>query len=342
MISAKASANEVPGGDGINSPARADADTTVVIPMEAQSPWVRDSEASAAAFKASSSPDEKPGASPEKAMDTTPGPRPEGTCRASAEAQAARPSTPEPQFCEASFASFLTPSPVRHSRQVKRQSLRGGASYQTILASVMKNPWRSATKPGRRVSWAPLPHEFKSACGMRQLLNDDDCEPLSPGAGKKTERPSSPPPLTPLSQISSIAGDTKFQRHFAAVSSRSGPSLPANNHLPKAVHQRGSPSPGDHHPGAGAAADESPAAEDAGALPPLVSDDAPVARAGSAVPPVDRAGSESDEGQDPMDMFNELDDFLQTWDVDAELEMARKAVQVANASRAKIQAQSPW
>lgn len=130
-----------------------------------------------------------------------------------------RPSTPEPHFPVRSFASFMTPSPERVV--VRRQNpwaSSNGKSHSTrgILSSAMKNPW-SASRPKRRVSWAVLPQE--------QSQDMDSQDHSSPGSESKTreghsrDRPASPPPLLTASDLAT-SEDSRFSKHFNAVANR--------------------------------------------------------------------------------------------------------------------------
>ncbi|WYZ37113.1 hypothetical protein EsH8_II_000619 [Colletotrichum jinshuiense] len=143
-----------------------------------------------------------------------------------------RPASPEPVFSIKSFANFLSPSPERCRRRSDKVRLSGGhlPSTQNLIAATTDNPWDSIPKSGKRVKWAPLPHEVEVD------QDDEDRGPRTPTA----PRAASPPPETAVADLPT-GEDEQFQKHFQAVSRRTK----LHRHiLPSASQQvSGSPAP---------------------------------------------------------------------------------------------------
>lgn len=245
-----------------------------------------------------------------------------------------RPSTPEPQFTVKSFASFMSPSPERRSRQGHRASWRDSGSRlpstQGILASAMKNPWGArSNRSDRRVSWKPLP--------------DDTKAPSTPAVANSTQpssqlrgRDSSPPPSMPVADLPT-SQDEKFHDHFKAIIRRRN-----RQALLPTESQRtlGSPDPqamaekfiqadeGLHNHSEEAkkaeGAEEVDEVEDTESLPKL---------------------KNIEYSQDSIDIvedvFREMSDYLETWNVDTELDQARREDSVPT-PRVDPIVQSPW
>ena len=202
-----------------------------------------------------------------------------------------RPSTPESQFLLQPFSAFMTPSPVHRARKMQRSKLRvSGAcllTTQGILRSALKTPWSSG-KPNRRVSWAPRPceeaHEDDTATGTRAA---------------------SPPPLTAVEDLPT-SKDAEFQGHFNAVARRANE---APVYVPPTASQETDDSRGPY-----AVAESFSAADEMGHAP-------------SFGAPMEMMGVTSDDTGDDMDLtdkvFQDLEDLLRPWDLDAELEQAR-------------------
>ncbi|KAJ4261684.1 hypothetical protein NW762_007122 [Fusarium torreyae] len=209
-------------------------------------------------------------------------------------------STPEPQFSVKSFASFRSPSPKRHSHKAKRavwgESGSRLPSTQGILASATKNPWEVKSSQ-RRVSFAPLPHETQG----HSSIPATPCPSLSKG------RPSSPPPDTPASELPT-SEDAKFHKHFDAVAR--GPVIRHSQRLLPSESQCtvGSPLPD--------AMAETFITADQMRQPPSSADPA-------------KSDRETDDSQDPFDMvqdvFREMGEFLDKWDVNSVAETPQKA-----------------
>ncbi|KAJ4317854.1 hypothetical protein N0V84_007129 [Fusarium piperis] len=214
-------------------------------------------------------------------------------------APAVRPAAPEPKFSVKSFASFMSSSPERRPRRSRRASWRDSGSRvpstQGILASATKNPWERHS-PQRRVSWAPLPHETE---GQESI-------PATPTPLAVPGRAASPPPTTPIEDLPT-SQDAKFRKHFNAVARRS------NMAHGNTYYQRLLPSESQCTVG-------SPA-PDAMAETFLTADQIRQQQHENHRP-ADHTKSdrETDESQDPLDMvedvFREIGDFLEKWDVD--------------------------
>lgn len=215
-----------------------------------------------------------------------------------------RPATPEPQFAVASFSTFMSPSPNPRRRfYFSRPGLSGTASKtQGTLLSCMKRSWGS-TIPKKRVSWAPLPHEGSDSSGEDVPSGTDTSSSMTRGRDRAVSPP--PPPSMGSSSDSLMEGDLKFGLHFAAVADRSKGTNPQST---PAVPESRTPSP-----------DRDGPAEKV--------DASQVKKNSFATKTATKTWSHDDE--DPtdivQDIFNDMDDFLQVWDVDAELNEARKA-----------------
>lgn len=220
----------------------------------------------------------------------------------------ARPSTPEPQFTVKSFASFMSPSPRRQSRQLQRPRHRDSSTRHSPQST-----WSSAMKSGcgrrssHRVSWAPLPGEAAEA-------GSDNEHAYTPALSGRT-RPASPPPKTSIADLTS-SPDVKFRGHFSAMANRKSG---LSKSFLSAASQQGPDSP---MPLAMAekflAADEVRRSfEDVGTDELNMEDGSE-----SAEMPMD----ESLDTQDPLveEMFDDMAAILQGFDVDAELDEARK------------------
>lgn len=253
----------------------------------------------------------------------------------------ARPSTPEPpQFSVKSFASFMSPSPERrpaNKRAAWRDSGSRLPSTQGILASATKNPWENNNYSGvsqRRVSWAPLPHEVSSPFSFSSSKQQHHQQ-----WSAARERPVSPPPATPIADLP-VSEDAKFHHHFTAVARRSGRGIRDNSNN---RHQRrrllstasqlslASPAPL-------AMAETFLAADDVLRQPSPSSSPSRKAAADDIRP--DQVTLP--ESQEPIDIvedvMREMGDFLGTWDVDTELDLARKD----NVQMPQLNQQSPW
>lgn len=237
---------------------------------------------------------------------------------------APRLSTPEPQFSVKSFASFMSPSPEQRPRRLPRASWRdsgsGLPSTQGILASAMKNPW--STKSDRRVSWASLPgeddHPFTPAVA-------ETLPPLS----QPRSRASSPPPLVPIADLPT-SDDAKFHEHFKVMIRRTQDRR--QNILPTESQRTvGSPSP------LGMAKKFIEVDE---VLQPDEEDKHDTAESLPVLKPTEKLQDNVDFVEN---VFREMSDYLETWNVDTELEQARKEDSTETPRpRIDVSAQSPW
>ncbi|PTB63712.1 hypothetical protein BBK36DRAFT_1143426 [Trichoderma citrinoviride] len=226
-----------------------------------------------------------------------------------------RPSTPEPQFAFTSFSSFMSPSPS-HRRQV-RYSWDGapngvGPTSRGILLSSKKGPLTS-TASKKRVSWAPLPHEETASTGEETASETNTSSSPSRGRDRAVSPP--PPPSTSLASDSLEERDMNFSHHFAAVADRTKGTQPQS--APTASGD------GSYGPGmeTTVTAAEIASWTEVTNSPKMILEE------------VDKGAAKLTGGWDGgeeatdivEDIFNEMDDFLQVWDVDAELKEARKA-----------------
>ncbi|QYT03742.1 hypothetical protein H0G86_010691 [Trichoderma simmonsii] len=235
-----------------------------------------------------------------------------------------RPSTPEPRFAFTSFSSFMSPSPI-HRRQTRfftDGTYNSAASTSHgILVSSKNRAWRSTTAK-KRVSWAPLPHEETDGSGEKISSETDTSSSLSRGRDRAVSPP--PPPSTSLASDSLTERDMKFSHHFAAVADRSKGTQLQN--VPT-TSGHGSCSP-DRQAPATAVQIVSPTKVNGSKLN--------LQRGEKGVTKMSSSGWDDNDPTDIVqDIFNEMDDFLQVWDVDAELDEARKAEKVRAAAGKK-------
>ncbi|KAF3067835.1 hypothetical protein CFAM422_008444 [Trichoderma lentiforme] len=248
-----------------------------------------------------------------------------------AETVSERPSTPEPRFAFTSFSSFMSPSPV-HRRQTRfftDGTYNSVASTSHgILVSSKNRAWRSTTAK-KRVSWAPLPHEETDGSGEKISSETDTSSSFSRGRDRAVSPP--PPPSTSLASDSLTERDMKFSHHFAAVADRSKGTQPQS--LPTASGH-GSCSP-DRQAPVTAVQIASPTKVNGLSKLNLQRGEKGVAKATS------RGWDDDNDPTDIVqDIFNEMDDFLQVWDVDAELDEARKAEKRATTTGKKKKAET--
>lgn len=226
-----------------------------------------------------------------------------------------RPSTPEPRFAFKSFASFMSPSPERTHRQTGRTRSQGS------LPSAIKDP-SSDPRTNRRVSWALMPPDQEIETQAQNLEGRKSRTPTA----RSMSRQGSPPPATPIGELPT-SEDAKFNKHFAAVASRTDG---LRQKLIPTASQQVAQSPGLH-----GMAETFLAAD-------VAVNDTGATDNGEQVEQADTANPESQEPMDVVeDMFREMGDFLQVWDVDAELNQARKATNMG-AQQVGIASQSPW
>ncbi|KAH8179014.1 hypothetical protein LIA77_00533 [Sarocladium implicatum] len=217
--------------------------------------------------------------------------------------------TPEPLFSFKSMASFISPSPKRMRRP--RPSATFNTGPRASVKSALKSTW-SARNTHRRVSWAPE---------LGEGLERDDYD--DPSANIHRGRQASPPPAGAVELAANE--DSKFQQHFSVMSQRR---KEVNGSADCRLQERSRRS--------------IDMAVSQAATDEMVTADTEVTEPADGVPHArDPVGEVDDEdmnmergsSEEPMDIvedvFNEMADFLQTWDVDAELEIAKKTSEVA-------------
>ncbi|KAK4077008.1 uncharacterized protein Triagg1_3975 [Trichoderma aggressivum f. europaeum] len=248
------------------------------------------------------------------------------------ETVAERPSTPEPRFAFTSFSSFMSPSPV-HRRQTR--FFTGGtcnnvaSTSHGILVSSKNRAWRSTTAK-KRVSWAPLPHETDGS-GDKTSSETDTSSSSSRGRDRAVSPP--PPPSTSLASDSLTERDMKFSHHFAAVADRS-----------KGTQPQSVPTTSGHGSRSSDRGRQAPVSAVQIASPTRINGPSKLnlhrGEKGSAKVTSRGWDDDNDPTDIVQDIFNEMDDFLQVWDVDAELDEARKAEKVQAAAGKKKKAET--
>lgn len=210
----------------------------------------------------------------------------------------------EPRFAFKSFAAFTTPSPER-LRVKKRRAPAGSSLRHPSVAGILstRTPG-SARRTNNRVTWAVLPGEEEAAEG-----SDHASSALRDGQ-------SSPPPRTPLAELPTSAND-KFSKHFSTVVRRTD-GLRHRFHVQTEreqladVYDFNGQAPAQPVLAKGRAADvemrDAPPAED-------VENCERPREATMSVEPMDMV----------EDLLGEMGDFWQAWDVDAELNAAKRA-----------------
>ncbi|UNI24674.1 hypothetical protein JDV02_010404 [Purpureocillium takamizusanense] len=248
----------------------------------------------------------------------------QGSIKTPASQPAVRLSTPEPQFTVKSFASFMTPSPARTRPRTGHigQSIEG---YR--MASALKIHG-SVPRASRRVSWRLPDH----GAGQEQVRGlQDSCGQSS---FEQRGRAASPPPATPIGNLPTSESD-KFRKHFAAVASRTDG---LRQKLIPTASQQAAQSPGMQGMAAQfLAADDAVATEQLGGAALELETDVVRERQ-------ERVARESQEPMDVVeDLLCEMDDLLQVWDVDAELDQACKIPRSGvQRMEMNIGSQSPW
>ncbi|KAG6012452.1 hypothetical protein E4U43_007793 [Claviceps pusilla] len=220
-----------------------------------------------------------------------------------------RPRTPEPQFCFKPFASFMTPSPDRSQNKFSWRSISKAAVRDdwVSLPSIMKGG-RGQRRVNHRVSWAVPLAEFHGSPLPSQATTM--CTTNAP------KRQRSPPPETPMADVSKYCDD-KFSKHFEAIAKREddGETSPVSTASAKSRPSTELLAMAESLSPAGAAVYD----DDEVDLPQGKC----VSRIEEAERPICERGSE--EPLDMMeDMVREMGDFWDPWNVDLELEQARK------------------
>jgi hypothetical protein len=294
----------------------ADATPTAISPCD-QNPWVTEP---ITPLHAKETPVHIDNTPCPMSKETTQSDKPEQAPEAQEPSSTAGPGTPEPQFAFKSFASFMTPSPERsrvtRQRFGSRKSLRH-PHVKGILAS--KDYTACKTRQPKRVTWALCPNETET------LSSADD--PTSHET--QHDRPASPPPAAPLAELPTSSND-KFSGHFSAVVKRTD-GLRHSFRIPK-----------DNGQDALSWQESNQATVQANGTVDVEMRDAPAANDCDERGRIDREPSQSQEPMDMVeDMLCEMGDFWQPWNVDAELEQAKKTSSV-NVPELGIGSQNPW
>ncbi|KAI1139804.1 hypothetical protein F5Y05DRAFT_380128 [Hypoxylon sp. FL0543] len=216
--------------------------------------------------------------------------------------------TPDLEKSIKPFAMFNSPSPERRTRQSIRQCSSASGLRGVLSSAPRSNPW-SSRRSSRRVSFASLPNEA------------DDVDTLP---ALNTIRPASPPPQAAVDTEDEDVGVT-FQNHFNIMKRRAS----GENIRPR-LQSRLLPSFSQQRPMSPAISAMAEIFQEA---------DAHIARAhedpvgdindgGSDQGVADREQSpwrkESQGVDDVAEVMNNLDEFLDAWNVDAELQKANQ------------------
>ncbi|KAI1076588.1 hypothetical protein F5B20DRAFT_555632 [Whalleya microplaca] len=241
-----------------------------------------------------------------------------------------RPSTPEPEVSIKSFAKFNTPSPrCQHPRPSNTRPSSTGQVRSILSSTKRSTPWGS-TRSSRRVSFAPLPSEEESS------------PPTLSSPPTNATRAASPPPQLPVSTEDDDVGGGHFQNHFEAIkrrsenvrlrlqprllpsSSQQKPASPAIDAMAEAFREADAQMaavPASHHDGPARAEDAILGTgvgirdgEDT-----VMMDNGPQPQPQS---PWQRQQSQSQGVDDVAAVLGNLDQFLDAWDVDAEMNKA--------------------
>lgn len=222
------------------------------------------------------------------------------------------PRTPDLEKSIKTFAMFNTPSPKRRPRQSNgRQSLTS-CTRGILSGTTRSNPWnsrRSSRRSSRRVSFAPLPDE------------GDDASIL-PASAPSVTRAASPPPQATIDTEDEDVGD-HFKNHFDAMKRRTSDEdvLPRLRPRPR---PRLLPSESQQKPmspsvyAMAAAFQEADAHMAHGREDPLDDDKE---NADQEMTDAEQSPwrKESQGTDDVAAVLNNLGDFLNAWDVEAEL-----------------------
>lgn len=244
-----------------------------------------------------------------------------------------RPSTPDTAKSAISeltssikpFSNFLTLSPIKQWKP-KRISLASGShlpSTQLLIDTATSNPWtdKSSTKADRRVSFAPLPDEQEKEVDPDANKENEEVEARihvrtsnrsHKKAGPRT-RAASPPLAVHSDDLQDH--DNRFAAHFQAMTK--------NNRIPR-LGRRLLPSASQQVPGSPAVEAMAEAFIEAeqtksASIDGISSSASPLGQDQEAVPPLLNEESVDDVSA----VIDNLGDFLNAWDVDAELADAR-------------------
>lgn len=259
-------------------------------------------------------------------------PPPPSTPTTDVHAQASKGGT-EPRFTFKSFAAFSTPSPER-LRVRKRHTLPGSRLRHPGLSGILSSREPGAARrTNNRVSWAILPGEegpCTAATSNASSGSDDDAAAAHVPKALRGGR-SSPPPRTPLAELPT-ASNEKFGKHFSSVVKRTdglrhrfhvSADIDSTVDAPTVRGAGGSQSQSQSQGSSYVAKSSTSSSFDA-ARRDAPGDDA-VDVENRDAPLRAREATMSVEPMDMVeDMVREMGDFWQAWDVDAELDAAKK------------------
>ena len=299
---------------------------------QAQSPWVPNSGANAEFAMPT-----RPASTSEMVTSSDELPKEEKTCTPSRPGPIvaipiarSRLTTPEPQFSIKSFASFMSPSPEQPSFR-KRQSFYTRTNWSTPLAgtptlvSAMKQ--RPGSNSSRRVSWAPLPED-------ENVGGNIESPPSPTVAVVEHARPASPPPMTRTSDLPTSDTD-KFSKHFSAVATRA---VEQENRILPSESQRSQQSQDPL-----AMAEAFLAADKAGEAEEniVTNGDGEEPNGIQLSEPLTNGHDSQASAENMHDIFDEMREILNVWDVNAELDAAR-IEEIRETPAMSLSQQSPW
>lgn len=223
------------------------------------------------------------------------------TCMAAPPLPLLPPSTPQPSFQIASFSSFMSPSPIRRRARISRNGRRSCLS----VGSSIKDRWGTAA-PRKSVTWASVAEDNQ---GSRLAIREQ-----------------SPPPDALLGDLP-VGQSDKFAGHFSAVVRRTDGlrhkfrSMKKRNNLDEPDAAAKDLSPVEAVTDAMEIVDNTPATE------PVSTEAA--AESQEITLETDMEDRDREElSMEPLDvvedMFREMGDILQVFNVDAELDQARR------------------
>ena len=280
-----------------------------IIPPEAQSPWMKrlasQTQVANDAFSTPSSNHQLPSTCEEATEEVQP--------QADADRSTLISDVSNADFSIRSFSSFM--SPISKPRSTPLASESHLPRTPSLLAAAMENPWQTSSKPKKRVSWAPLPHEA-----------DSDLD--SPAPTSSSSRALSPPPAAPIpDEVEEGAG--VFKSHFARVKKRTDPVrqrlLPSASQLTRRSPETEAMAKA--FVGAGESPVRSSPATTLGSYVETEGDTR------KTVEDEVRDEKEDDKLEETAvdeveDVLSNLNDFLTAWDVETDLQKARNEAQV--------------
>lgn len=211
------------------------------------------------------------------------------------------PSTPQPSFQVASFSSFMSPSPIRRRARVSRNGRRSCLS----VGSNIQNSFGSTTSR-KSVTWASVAEDNH---GTRLAIREQ-----------------SPPPDTLLGDLPTGSSD-KFSGHFSAVVRRTDGLRHKFRSMKRRVAVTEAATAAEDLSQVQAPADAMEIVETAAATEPVQMEDAATLQKSTQDTGLEQRDRE-DLSMEPLDivedMFREMGDILQVFNVDAELEQARR------------------